>query len=185
MTSWLERSLAALGAWLLKADLGLGLLLLVGLSFSLSHAFALLANRLTPRQILLRLLLDALVLTLVLLLSGILDMLLLAVLAQRPVQPTAFVNRMGAALIPGLFYILVAAPYISDLIALAIWFLVHLNVVTLLHVGFALPWTQALALSTPGFGVALALVALLFRQSWQASYRQLAGAVDAERPLTG
>ena len=44
------------------------LLLLVGLSFSLSHAFSLLANRLTPRQILVRLLLDALVLALVILL---------------------------------------------------------------------------------------------------------------------
>ena len=178
MVAWLTRSLESLGAWLLQADRGVGLLLLVGLSFSLSHAFALLANRLSPRQILLRLLLDGLVLALAFLIAGGIDMLLLALLADRPVHPTAFVDAMGAALLPGLFYGLVAAPYISDLIAVAIWFLVHLNLVTLLHVRFERAWTQALLLSSPGFLIALALVALLFRQSWQASYRRLAGTVD-------
>lgn len=178
MVAWLSRSLESLGAWLLQADRGVGLLLLVGLSFSLSHAFALLANRLSPRQILLRLLLDGLVLALAFLIAGGIDMLLLALLVDRPVHPTAFVDAMGAALLPGLFYGLVAAPYISDLIAVAIWFLVHFNLVTLLHVRFELAWTQALLLSSPGFLIALALVALLFRQSWQASYRRLAGTVD-------
>lgn len=173
----LERCLEALGHLLLQADLGVALVLLVGLSCSLSHAFALLANRLTPRQILLRLLLDGLVLGLAFLLAGSLDMLLLAVLADQPVRPTAFVDCMAVALLPGLFYVLVAAPYIGDGIAVLISFLVHLNVVTLLHLRFALPWLQALLLATPGFVVALVLVALLFRQSWQASYRQLAGSV--------
>ena len=177
ITGAMERALEALGRWLMHADGGVELLLVVGLSVSLSHGFALLANRLTPRQILVRLLLDGLVLALALLLASVIDMLLLVLLAERPVHPSAFVNDMGAALIPGLFYGLVAAPYISDLIALVLWFLLHLNVVTLLHMQFALPWGMALALATPGFLLALGLVALLFRQSWQASYRQLADAV--------
>ena len=174
MTESIERLLDGLGQWLLQTDVGVGVLLLVGLSMSLSHAFALLANRLTPRQIAVRLVLDSLVLTLAFLLASVIDMLLLAGVAERPVHPSAFLDAMGPALIPGLFYVLVAAPYISDLIAVSLWFLVHLNVVALLHGHFDLPWGQALLLATPGFLLALALVALLFRQSWQASYRQLA-----------
>lgn len=169
-----EPLLDRLGSWLLQADAGVGLVLLVGLSMSLSHAFALLANRLTPRQIAIRLLLDGLVLALAFLLASAVDMLLLASVAARQVHASVFLDGMGAALIPGLFYGLVAAPYIADLLAIGLWFLVHLNVVTLLHLRFALLWGEALLLSTPGFLLALVLVALLFRQSWQVSYRQLA-----------
>jgi hypothetical protein len=100
-------------------------------------------------------------------------MLLLASVASRQVHASDFLDGIGAALIPGLFYGLVAAPYIADLLAVGLWFLVHLNVVTLLHLRFALPWSEALLLSTPGYLLALVLVALLFRQSWQGSYRQL------------
>ncbi|MFM8606005.1 MAG: hypothetical protein ACKOBY_10885 [Cyanobium sp.] len=182
LAPWLERELGQrldqLSAWLVQADAGVVLVLLVGLSMSLSHAFALLANRLTPRQIAVRLVLDGLVLALAFLLASAIDMALLASLAGREVHPTAFLTAMGAALIPGLFYGLVAAPYIADLIALSLWFLVHLNVVTLLHLRFALPWAEALVLATPGFLVAVVLVALLFRQSWQSSYRQLASQLD-------
>jgi len=169
-----EPLLDRLGSWLLQADAGVGLVLLVGLSMSLSHAFALLANRLTPRQIAIRLLLDGLVLALAFLLASAVDMLLLASVGARQVHASVFLDGMGAALIPGLFYGLVAAPYIADLLAIGLWFLVHLNVVTLLHLRFALPWGEALLLSTPGYLLALVLVALLFRQSWQVSYRQLA-----------
>lgn len=169
-----EPLLDRLGSWLLQADAGVGLVLLVGLSMSLSHAFALLANRLTPRQIAIRLLLDGLVLALAFLLASAVDMLLLASVGARQVHASDFLDGMGAALIPGLFYGLVAAPYIADLLAIGLWFLVHLNVVTLLHLRFALLWGEALLLSTPGFLLALVLVALLFRQSWQVSYRQLA-----------
>lgn len=169
-----EPLLDRLGSWLLQADAGVGLVLLVGLSMSLSHAFALLANRLTPRQIAIRLLLDGLVLAFAFLLASAVDMLLLASVGARQVHASDFLDGMGAALIPGLFYGLVAAPYIADLLAIGLWFLVHLNVVTLLHLRFALPWGEALLLSTPGYLLALVLVALLFRQSWQVSYRQLA-----------
>jgi hypothetical protein len=58
----LERVLNGLGSWLIRADLGLGLLFVVGISMSLSHVFGLFANRLGARQILWRLLIDALVL---------------------------------------------------------------------------------------------------------------------------
>ncbi|MFM7394067.1 MAG: hypothetical protein ACKO22_06820 [Cyanobium sp.] len=114
MEVFLGPPLERLGGWLLEAEAGVGLVLLVGLSMSLSHAFALLANRLIPRQIALRLVLDG---------------------------------------------------------------LVHLNVVTLLHLRFALPWAEPLLLATPGFLLALVLVALLFRQSWRGSYLRLAGSI--------
>ena len=45
-----------------EAHTGLVLVVLVGFSFSLSHVFSLLANRLKPRQILVHVLLDSLVL---------------------------------------------------------------------------------------------------------------------------
>ena len=45
-----------------EAHTGLVLVVLVGFSFSLSHVFSLLANRLKPRQILFHVLLDSLVL---------------------------------------------------------------------------------------------------------------------------
>lgn len=50
----------------------------------------------------------------------------------------------------------------------------HLNVITLLHVRFALPYGEALLLATPGYVVAIFLVWLLFRQGWQAGYSTLA-----------
>lgn len=155
------------------------LLLLVGLSFSLSHVFALLANRLTPRQILVRLLLDALVLALAFLLASGVDMVLLAALATPPVRPSAFLAQMDGVLLPGLAYALVAAPYIGRLLAVLLWGLLHLGTIQRLHQSFGLPWLQALLLSTPGFLVALALVLLVFRQSWQRSYRRLADEVNA------
>jgi hypothetical protein len=60
-----------------------------------------------------------------------------------------------------------------------LWALLHLGTVHRLHHLFGLPWLQALTLATPGFLVALALVILLFRQSWQRSYLRLAEEVEA------
>lgn len=164
-------------------DTGLALLLLVGLSFSLSHGFALLANRLTPRQILVRLLLDALVLALAFLLASSLDMVLLAGLASRPVPPSAFLACMDGVLRPGLGYVLVAAPYLGLPLAVGLWSLLHFATVQRLHTCFALPWPEALALATPGFLMALLLVLVLFRQSWQSSYRKLAGELESVRQV--
>lgn len=42
--------LGRLAIWLMQADVGLGLAVLVGLSMSVSHLFALVANRLTPAR---------------------------------------------------------------------------------------------------------------------------------------
>jgi hypothetical protein len=170
----LGRHLAGLGELLHQADLGLLLILLVGISMSLSHLFALLANLLTPRQILVQLMLDGFVLGLALLLCSLVDMLLLGRFAPVPVHPSRFVDEMGIALVPGLFYVFVAAPYISDLIALGIWVMIHLNVVVLLHHHFGLAYAQALLLSTPGYALALVLVIGVFHQGWQTGYRRLA-----------
>jgi hypothetical protein len=68
----------------------------------------------------------------------------------------------------------VAAPYIGETIGLVIWVLMHLNVVTLLHVRFDLPWGQALLLSSPGYLFAVLMVWLLFRQGWRRGYTMLA-----------
>jgi hypothetical protein len=169
-----ERVLDRLGGWLIHADFGLGLLFVVGLSMSLSHVFALFANRLSSRQILCRLLLDALVLALAFLLSSSIDMVLLRLYASNPVHPSDLVNGMATCLLPACFYVCVAAPYIGETIGFVIWVLMHLNVVTFVHVRFALPWDQSLLLCTPGYLLAVVVVALLFRQGWQRSYAMLA-----------
>ena len=170
----LGRHLAGWGGLLQRADLGLLLILLVGISMSLSHLFALLANLLSPRQIFVQLILDGFVLGLALLLCSLVDMMLLGRFAPVTVHPSRFVNEMGIALVPGLFYVFVAAPYISDLIALTIWGMIHLNVVVLLHHHFGLAYDQALLLSTPGYALALVLVMGVFHQGWQNGYRRLA-----------
>jgi hypothetical protein len=170
----LERVLNGLGGWLIRADLGLGLLLVVGISMSLSHVFGLLANRLGARQILWRLLIDALVLASAFLLTSSIDMVLLNLYGSNPVHPSAFVDGIASCLLPACFYVCVAAPYIGETIGLVLWVLIHLNVVTFVHVRFDLPWDQALVLTTPGYLLALVLVALLFRQSWQRGYAMLA-----------
>lgn len=170
----LERVLNGLGGWLIRADLGLGLLLVVGISMSLSHVFGLLANRLGGRQILWRLLIDALVLASAFLLTSSIDMVLLNLYGSNPVHPSAFVDGIASCLLPACFYVCVAAPYIGETIGLVLWVLIHLNVVTFVHVRFDLPWDQALVLTTPGYLLALVLVALLFRQSWQRGYAMLA-----------
>ena len=170
----LERLLNGLGGWLIRADLGLGLLLVVGISMSLSHVFGLLANRLGAREILWRLLIDALVLASALLLSSSIDMVLLNLYGSNPVHPSAFVDGIASCLLPACFYVCVAAPYVGETIGLVLWVLIHLNVITFVHVRFDLPWDQALVLTTPGYLLALVLVALLFRQSWQRGYAMLA-----------
>lgn len=170
----LERLLNGLGGWLIRSDLGLGLLLVVGISMSLSHVFGLFANRLGAREILWRLLIDALVLASALLLSSSIDMVLLNLYGSNPVHPSAFVDGIASCLLPACFYVCVAAPYIGETIGLVLWVLIHLNVVTFVHVRFDLPWDQALVLTTPGYLLALVLVALLFRQSWQRGYAMLA-----------
>ena len=170
----LEQGLNALGGWIIQADLGLGLLLGVGVSMSLSHVFALLANRLTTHQILWRLSLDALMLAVAFLLTSSIDMVLLRLYGSNPVHPSAFVDGVATCLLPACFYVAVAAPYIGESIALVIWVLIHLNVITFVHVRFDLPWDQSVILCTPGYILAVLLVALLFRQSWQRSYAMLA-----------
>ncbi len=156
-----ERILDRLGGWLIHADFGLGLLFVVGLSMSLSHVFALFANRLSSRQILCRLLLDAVVLALAFLLSSSIDMVLLRLYASNPVHPSDLVNGMATCLLPACFYVCVAAPYIGETIGFVIWVLMHLNVVTFVHVRFALPWDQSLLLCTPGYVLAVAVVVVV------------------------
>ncbi len=162
-----------------EAHTGLVLVVLVGFSFSLSHVFSLLANRLKPRQILVHVLLDSLVLAAALLIASFINMVLIALHTQLVVEPKQFFNAIGGALAPGLFYVLVAGPYVSDLIAITIWVLIHLNVVTLVHLRYGLPYAEVLPLVTPGYVVALVLIALLFRSSWRRSYDRLASEFKA------
>jgi len=188
MRGWsdgLEQGLAALGSWLVRADLGMELLALVGLSMALSQGFALLANRLTARQILVRLLLDALVLSLAFLIGSTIDLVLLVGLASRTVSASAFLDGIAACFLPGLLYGLAAAPYLSHGIAITIWGLILLNLVSLVHVRFGLPYGEALLLLSPGYLVALLLVGLQFRQSWRAGYDRLASQLEPAGPGSG
>jgi hypothetical protein len=105
-------------------------------------------------------------------------MVLLSLYASKPVHPALFMNGAGACLVPALAYILVAAPYIGDLIAAVIWALVHLNVITFLQASFGLGYGEALLLTTPGFVLALVLVWIEFRQIWRTAYSKLASEVS-------
>lgn len=167
-----------LAAWLQRNDLGLALVFLVGLSISLSHAFALLANRLTPRQIAVQLMLDGLVLSVALLLNLCINILLISLCGPPSVHAGSLVDVLAPSLLPGAFYVFTAAPYISDLIAISIWGLIHLNVICLLHASFAMPYGQALLLSTPGYVLALLVVASLLHQSWRSAYRRLVSELE-------
>ena len=159
---------------MLAMDTGLGLVIGVGISMSASHLFSLLANRLSPRQIAVQLLVDALVLSLALTLGILCHSLMLMVLEGIPLQPITFANRMCAALWPGLLYVLVAAPYVSDVIAIVLLAWIHLNVMVLLQAVYGLSLQAGLLVALPGFVVALLLVGLLFAQRWRRSYDTLA-----------
>ena len=129
MIQQISEQLISMGQVLLALDNSVGLLAAVGFSMSASHLFSLLANRLTPRQILLHMVVDALVLSLALLLCLVCHSLMLALMEGVPLQPIAFGNRMAVALWPGLFYVLAAAPYVSDLIAVTLLAWMHLNMI--------------------------------------------------------
>lgn len=159
---------------MLAMDTGLGLVIGVGISMSASHLFSLLANRLSPRQIAVQLLVDALVLSLALTLGILCHSLMLMLLKQVPPQPITLANRMGVALWPGLFYLLVAAPYVSDLIAVTLLGWIHLNVLLLLQASYDIPLQEGLVVALPGFALVLLLIALVFAQRWRASYSTLA-----------
>lgn len=166
--------LRQLGDWLAATDFGLGLLLAAGASIALSHVFALLANRLNRRQILLHLLLDVLILSVAYLLALACDMLLLKLFASRAIAPEDVLQGIATCLLPATLYVFAAAPYVGPFIAGALWVMVHLNVVAFVHARFQLPPSEALLLCSPGYLLATMLVWLRFRQSWQASYTELA-----------
>ena len=174
MIQQLAEQLVSMGQILLALDTGVGLLVAVGFSMSASHLFSLLANRLTPRQIFLHMVVDALVLSLALLLCLISHCLMLALMEGVPLQPITFGNRMAVALWPGLFYVLVAAPYVSDLIAVTILGWMHLNMMVLVNAMYGIPFSHALFVCLPGYVIALLLVGALFSQRWRSSYDTLA-----------
>ena len=174
MIQKLAEQLMSMGQVLLALDTGVGLLVAVGFSMSASHLFSLLANRLTPRQILLHMVMDALVLSLALLLCLVCHTLMLALLEGIPLQPITFGNRMAIALWPGLFYVLVAAPYVSDLIAVTLLAWMHLNMIVLVNAMYDIPFLNVLYACLPGYVIALLLVGALFSQRWRSSYDTLA-----------
>ena len=179
MADQLLASLESMAQLLLAMDTGVGLLIGVGLSMSASHLFSLLANRLTPVQILLHMIMDALVLSLAFLIGILCHSLMLMLLEGVPLQPITFANHMGAAMWPGLFYVLAAAPYISDLIAVTLLAWINLNVMLLLQAVYGIPLQSSLVVALPGFVLALLLVGLLFAQRWRTSYTMLAREVSA------
>ena len=179
MVDQLITGLDSMAQLLLAMDSGVGLLIGVGISMSASHGFALLANRLTPPQILMHMVVDALVLSLAFLLCILCHSVMLMVFEGIPLQPITFANRMGAALWPGLLYVLVAAPYVSDVLAVGLLAWIHLNVLVLLQAVYSIPFQTGLLVALPGYVVALVLVGLLFAQRWRRSYDTLAREVTA------
>lgn len=165
---------------MIKMEAGLWLLLGVGFSMSASHLFSLLANRLKPIQIAVHLAVDALGLCLAFLLGIFCDSLILTLMESVPLQPITFASQMTAALWPGLFYVLVGAPYVSDLIAVTIFAWIHLNALLLLRAFYSIPLQEGLIITFPGFVLALVMIALLFAQRWRSSYAELAREAPAK-----
>ena len=95
MAEQLVASLESMGQLLLAMDAGVGLLIGVGFSMSASHLFSLLANRLTPAQILMHMVVDGLVLSLAFLLGILCHSLMLLLLEGVPLQPITFANRIN------------------------------------------------------------------------------------------
>ena len=174
MIQQIIEQLSSMGQILLAIDTSVGLLVAVGFSMSASHLFSLLANRLTPRQIFFHMVVDALVLSLALLLCLICHSLMLTLMEGVPLQPIALGNRMAVALWPGLFYVLAAAPYVSDLIAVTILAWMHLNMIILVNAMYGIPLFHAFFICLPGYFIALLLVGALFSQRWRSSYDTLA-----------
>ena len=174
MIQQIIEQLSSMGQILLAIDTSVGLLVAVGFSMSASHLFSLLANRLTPRQIFFHMMVDALVLSLALLLCLICHSLMLTLMEGVPLQPIALGNRMAVALWPGLFYVLAAAPYVSDLIAVTILAWMHLNMIILVNAMYGIPLFHAFFICLPGYFIALLLVGALFSQRWRSSYDTLA-----------
>ena len=174
MIQQIIEQLSSMGQILLAIDTSVGLLVAVGFSMSASHLFSLLANRLTPRQIFFHMVVDALVLSLALLLCLICHSLMLTLMEGVPLQPIALGNRMAVALWPGLFYVLAAAPYVSDLIAVTILAWMHLNMIVLVNAMYGIPLFHAFFICLPGYFIALLLVGALFSQRWRSSYDTLA-----------
>jgi len=174
-------SLEFLAQSMVKMEAGLGLLLGVGFSMSASHFFSLLANRLKPIQIAVHLAVDAFGLGLAFLLGIFCDSLILAMIESVPLDPVTFANQMTVALWPGLFYVLVGAPYISDLIAVTIFAWIHLNCLLLLRAVYAVPLAKGLVVTSPGFVLALIVIALLFAQRWRSSYAELVREVPSRQ----
>ncbi len=178
MLEQLSETLALMGKMLMAVDTGVAFLAAVGLSMSASHLFSLLANRLTPRQIFFHMVMDALVLSLALLLCLVSHCLMLALLERIPLHPITFGNQMAVALWPGLFYVLVAAPYVSDLIAVTLLASIHLNMMILVNAMYGIPLLHAFVICLPGYIIALLLVGALFAQRWRSSYDTLAKEVS-------
>ena len=174
MIQQIIEQLSSMGQIILAIDTSVGLLVAVGFSMSASHLFSLLANRLTPRQIFFHMVVDALVLSLALLLCLICHSLMLTLMEGVPLQPIALGNRMAVALWPGLFYVLAAAPYVSDLIAVTILAWMHLNMIVLVNAMYGIPLFHAFFICLPGYFIALLLVGALFSQRWRSSYDTLA-----------
>ena len=107
---------------------------------------------------------------------------MLMLLEGVPLQPITFANHMGVAMWPGLFYVLAAAPYVSDVIAVTLLAWIHLNVLLLLQAVYDIPLQSSLVVALPGFVLALLLVGLLFAQRWRTSYDMLAREVSALTP---
>ena len=99
---------------------------------------------------------------------------MLALMEGVPLQPITFGNQMAVALWPGLLYVLVAAPYVSDLIAVTLLAWMHLNMMVLVNAMYGIPFLHASFVCLPGYVIALLLVGALFSQRWRSSYDTLA-----------
>lgn len=146
------------------------LLFLVGLSMSLSRIFAGIANRLTAQTIVLRIIIDSLVIGILHCTGTILTIVLYEVAIDGNINFAELYGLAPLIILPGLFYIFSAAPYIGNAIAVFLWATFFLNKIVLTQFIFDTTYATAFQIALPSFLLVLVVVWIQFKDGWRKAY---------------
>lgn len=146
------------------------MLFLVGLSMSLSRAFAGIANRLTPQTIILRIIIDSLVIGILHCAATILEIVWHEIAIDGNINFVEIYDLAPLVIFPGLFYIFSAAPYIGDSIATFLFAIFFLNKIVITQFIFDISYATAFQVAFPPFLLVLAVVWIQFKDGWRKAY---------------
>jgi hypothetical protein len=146
------------------------LLFLVGLSMSLTRAFAGIANRLTAQTIILRIIIDSLVIGILHCTGTILTIVLHEIVIDGNIAITELYGLAPLIIFPGLFYIFSAAPYIGNAIAIFLWATFFLNKIVITQFLFNTTYATAFQVAFPAFLLVLVAVWIQYKDGWRKAY---------------